>query len=242
MKIASIQTFAVSLAAASMLVACGSDTSPTASLPVEYVAVSVAELQTAEAMSARCTADEARFREQFSILEAFDGTPTVDDYYQSLDSLLTSMSTTSFHASSLAGVHPDEAVRSAGDDCGLLLTKLQTDIGLSRPVYEAVSQIDVSDADEATQFSVQKLLLAFRLGGVDKDEVARNRIRELSDEITIIGQEFDNNIREDTRYLELDSADDLVGLPEDYIAAHQPNEDIFLLYQYRTCSHESGQV
>ena len=93
MKTTSIQTFAVSLAAASMLVACGSDTSPIANLPVEYAAVSVADLQTAEAMSARCTEDEGRFREHLSILEAFDGTPTVDDYYQSLDSLLTQTTT-----------------------------------------------------------------------------------------------------------------------------------------------------
>ena len=94
-----------------------------------------------------------------------------------------------------------------------------------RPIYEAVSQIDASDANEATQFSLQKLLLSFRLSGVDKDAATRTRIRELSDEITAIGQEFGRNIREDTRYLELDSIDDLKGLPEDYIASHQPNED-----------------
>jgi thimet oligopeptidase len=98
-------------------------------------------------------------------------------------------------------------------------------MSLSRPVYDAVSRIDSGDADEATQFSLQKLLLSFRLSGVDKDEAARNRIRELSNEIAAIGQEFDRNIREDTRYLELDSVADLAGLPADYVAAHPPNED-----------------
>jgi Zn-dependent oligopeptidase len=100
-------------------------------------------------------------------------------------------------------VHPDETLRAAGDECERLLTTLATDMSLSRPVYDAVSRIDSGDADEAMQFSLQKLLLSFRLSGVDKDEAARNRIRELSNEIAAIGQEFDRNIREDTRYLEL---------------------------------------
>jgi thimet oligopeptidase len=122
-------------------------------------------------------------------------------------------------------VHPDETLRAAGDECERLLTTLATDMSLSRPVYDAVSRIDSGDADEAMQFSLQKLLLSFRLSGIDKDEAARNRIRELSNEIAAIGQEFDRNIREDTRYLELDSVADLAGLPADYVAAHPPNED-----------------
>ncbi|MDH4049707.1 MAG: Zn-dependent oligopeptidase, partial [Gammaproteobacteria bacterium] len=56
-------------------------------------------------------------------------------------------------------------------------------------------------------------------------ETTRERIRALNDEIVAIGQEFDRNIREDVRYLELDSIDDLAGLPDDYIASHAPGED-----------------
>ena len=217
------------------IVACGgSDATPDVSLPVDYVTVNIADVGTAETMAARCASDEAKFRQHLSSLESFEGVPTVSEYYQSLDSLLTSMSTLASHASSLAGVHPDEALRTAGDECSLLINSLATDISLSRPIYEAVSRIDANDADEATRFSLEKLLLSFRLSGVDKDEATRSRIRELNDELTLIGQEFGRNIREDTRYLELDSVDDLKGLPEDYIAAHQPNEDgkILISTQY----------
>ncbi len=105
----------------------------------------------------------------------------------------------------LAGVHPDAELRSAGDDCEILLTKLDTDMSLSRPLFDAVGQIDATDADDATKHSLQKLLLSFRLSGVDKEPAVRERIRELNDEIATIGQEFDRNIREDVRYLELDS-------------------------------------
>ncbi len=223
MNLEAVRRFAVAALICTTIGACGE--APAPSLPVSYSAINIASIDTAETLTARCASEEASFREHLSVLESFDGTLTVADYYQSLDSLLTSMGTVSSYASSLAGVHPDEELRTAGDECARLLTKLATDISLSRPVYESVSQIDVADADQATQFSVQKLLLSFRLSGVDKDEATRNRIRELSDEITAIGQEFDRNIREDTRYLELDSVDDLAGLPADYIAAHPPNDD-----------------
>ncbi len=215
----------IALVITGSIAGCGGAPAPESSLPVAYAVVDIADINTAETLTARCVSDEAKFREHLALLESFNGTPTVTDYYQSLDSLLASMSTVSSYASSLAGVHPDEELRTAGDDCTLLLTKLATDINLSRPVYEAVSRIDASNADETTQFSLQKLLLSFQLSGVDKDAATRDRIRVLSDEITAIGQEFDRNIREDTRYLELGSLDDLSGLPEDYIAAHQPNDD-----------------
>jgi len=217
-----------------LVAACGGAPDSGSALPVEYTTVNIADVNTAEALSERCIADEASFRGRLATLEAFDGTPTVDGYYRSLDSLLSSIGTVASHASSLAGIHPDEALRTAGDECAVLLTKLGTDISLSRPLYEAVAAIDVSGADDVAQFSIDKLLLSFRLAGVDKDEETRQRIRELSDELALIGQEFDNNIREDTRYLELDSVDDLAGLPDDYVAAHQPDEDgkIMISTQY----------
>jgi len=230
----SMQRMSTGLLAATLIAACGGVSEPESALPVEYTVVEIADIATAEALSERCVAEEASFRERLTVLEAYDGTPSIADYYQSFDSLVSSIGTVASYASSLAAIHPDEALRTAGDECAVLLTKLATDISLSRPVYDAVTRIDTSDADDTTKHSIEKQLLSFRLSGVDKDDATRERIRELSDEITIIGQEFDNNIRSDTRYLELDSTDDLAGLPEDYIAAHQPNEDgkILISTQY----------
>jgi len=208
-----------------VLGACGEAPQPVAALPVEYALVDLNDISTAESLTARCAAGEAKLREHLAQLESYEGTPTIENYYQSYDSLRSSLDTLYYHTSAMGSVHPDEDVRNAGDECSLLMMGLQTEIQLSRPVYEAVAKIDATDADAATQFSLQKLLLSFQLEGVDKDEATRNRIRDLKEEITAIGQEFDKNIRDDTRYLELGSVDDLAGLPEDYIAAHPPNED-----------------
>ena len=221
-----IRIFAL-FGSAFLLVACGESESPATAteLPIRYAAIDLADLTNAEALTTRCAEEEGLFREHLATLEGYSGKPTIDNYYQSLDSLYASISTVTAHAASLARIHPDADLRTAGEACEQFLTKVSTDMDLSRPLYEAVSKIEVDDEDEATRFSVEKLLLSFRLAGVDRDEASRERIRELNDEILAVGQEFDRNIREDVRYLELESVDDLAGLPEDYIAAHQPNED-----------------
>lgn len=212
------------LIAAAVLGAC-SQSVETPELPVRYVSVSLEDMNTAEGLSALCSREHDALREHLRALEAFDGTATVGNYLESLNSLSTSLSNVSSAAQSLAGVHPDKAVRDAGDDCAQSLARIGTDIGLSRPVYEAVSSISLEGADDVTQYAVAKSLLGFRLSGVDKDEATRNRIRQLNDDIVAIGQDFERNIREDVRYLELDSVEDLAGLPQDYVDNHPPGDD-----------------
>ena len=136
-------------------------------------------------------------REHFAALESFEGKATVENYYKSLDSLSTSLSNMNFAATSLAGVHPNADLRTAGEECAQLLSEIGTDLGLSRPIYEEVSSLDASNEDEATQHSIKKTLLAFKLSGVDKDEATRQRIRELNTELVNTGQTFDRNIREE---------------------------------------------
>ncbi len=218
------------------LAACGAgeNTDTASELPVRHAAVGLAEIATAEALTGRCNEEEVLLRAHFATLEAYSGQPTLDGYYKSLDSLFSSLGTVTSTAQSLSGVHPDPDLRDAGETCAQLLTKVATDMSLSRPLYDAVRQLDLANADATTRHSVDKLLLSFRLAGVDKDDEARERIRELNDDIVAIGQEFSRNIRDDVRYLELDSADDLAGLPQDYVAAHGPNEDgkIMISTQY----------
>jgi thimet oligopeptidase len=201
------------------------DSHDAATLPIRFVDIDLQQMDTADDLTALCSAEETALRDQLKTLESFEGKATIDGYLESLNSLTASLSNVSNAAQSLGSVHPDEAVRDAGDACAQNLARINTDISLSRPVYEAVSSIEVSDADEATRHSVSKMLLGFRLSGVDKDDATRERIRALNDEIVAIGQDFDRNIREDVRYLVLDSVGELAGLPGDYIDAHPPGED-----------------
>ena len=224
------------LASTALIAACGAPQDPdvATTLPIRYSTIDLADLDNAEQLTAFCAEEEAALRDHMAEIEAASAAPTVEGYLEPLNSLATSLSNISSTAQSLSGVHPDKAVRDAAEACAQSLASIGTDLGLSRPIYEAMSSVDLADADDTTRFAVEKSLLGFRLSGVDKDEATRDRIRELSNELVAIGQEWDRNIREDVHYLELDSADDLVGLPEDYIAARQPNENgkILISTQY----------
>ena len=71
-----------------------------------------------------------------------------------------------------------------------------TELSLNRGVYDALAGLDVSTADAETQYYVQRTLRDFRLAGVDKDDATRKRIQQLRDELVVIGQDFDRNIRD----------------------------------------------
>ncbi len=54
---------------------------------------------------------------------------------------------------------------------------------------------------------------------MDKDAPTRVRVRALNEELVRIGQEFQRNIRDDVRQIEVSPAE-LLGLPDDYVKAH----------------------
>jgi len=230
------------------LAACGPDEtavqpSETAALTADYRLVDIGELATAADLNAACDGEVAALTAALATLEQAAGDVPEPDYLEFLNSQFVSASNMSYRAGTLAGVHPDEAMRDAGDACGQALTKIYSDLTLSRPIYDRISAMDLAGEDAGTQRFVEKLLLTFRLAGVDREETTRERIKALNDEIVAIGQAFDRNIADDVRYLELSSVDQLAGLPEDYIAAHPPDEsgviristqypDVFPLFSY----------
>ena len=128
-------------------------------------------------------------------------------------------------AMSLAGllsqVHPDKAVRDQSDSCEQQINRFITDLSLNRELFEALSEVRTDNLDAETKRMLQKTLQDFKRSGVDKSAETRDRIRKLEEELVLIGQDFGRNIREDVRFIEVDPKISLVGLPEDYIAAHK---------------------
>ena len=131
------------LSCAVLVTACGQGETPdaTSKLSVRYVVVNLADVNSAATLTARCEAEEATFRAHFAELEAYSGTPTIDEYYRSLDSLFSSIGTVEATTSSLGKIHPDEELRAAGEACSQLLSKVTVDMSLSRPLYDAVNQL-----------------------------------------------------------------------------------------------------
>ena len=141
-------------------------------------------------------------------------------------------------ASLLRSVHPGEAVRKAAEECEQKAADAATKLSLDRGVFDALfegkgsagtldaalGKMSLDGADEATRQLARRALRDFRRAGVDKDEATRERIRKLQEELVVIGQSFDANIRNDVRTIKLDPSQ-LAGLPEDWIRAHAPGPD-----------------
>lgn len=132
-------------------------------------------------------------------------------------------------ASSMAGllsqVHPSDDIRKKAESCEQDISKFVTDLSLDKEVFAALERGEKETLDAEAKRLLDHTLRSFRRAGVDKDDATRERIRELKAELVTIGQRFGQNIREDRPFIEVDSVDDLAGLPADYIAAHKPNAD-----------------
>ncbi|HEX9578463.1 MAG TPA: M3 family metallopeptidase [Myxococcales bacterium] len=140
------------------------------------------------------------------------------------DEATAAISDASARASLLRSVHPDAAMRDAGERCEQDAEALATQLALDPEVYRPLAQVDASREDEGTRWYLFRVLRDFRRAGVDKDAAVRARARELNEELVRIGQEFQRNIRDDVRRIEVPPSA-LLGLPDDYIRAHPPSAD-----------------
>jgi thimet oligopeptidase len=119
-------------------------------------------------------------------------------------------------------VHPLADVRDAAQQLSQVIGAESVALSLNRDVYQALAALNasVADADAATLYYLDRALLGYRLSGVDKDEPTRNRIRALADTMTQLSMTFSRAVQDDVRKIPVDNPDDLLGLPDDYLARH----------------------
>lgn len=184
---------------------------------------SVAEIATADAdgLAAATERAIATARAHLDIVRAGGDTLAVLDAY---DEAVAGLSGLYGILDVVGKAHPDAANRTAADTGQQALSKEMTDISLDRSVYDALVALDLTGADEATQHYLSRTLRDFRRAGVDRDDATRERVRALHNELVAIGQDFDRNIRSDTKTVKLAPAE-LDGLPEDYRRSHPVGED-----------------
>src|SRR5438874_2154596 len=96
------------------------------------------------------------------------------------DEATSAISNASARASLLRSVHPDAAMRDAGERCEQEAEALSTELALDPEVYAPLSRIDASGEDEETCWYLFRVLRDFRRAGVDKDAQARARARAMT--------------------------------------------------------------
>ncbi|MEH6557003.1 MAG: M3 family metallopeptidase [Oceanicoccus sp.] len=180
---------------------------------------------TATELTEQCSQQLKNANGSFRRLESLQPPFTVDNLLRPVDQMFVDIDNDTGMTYLLNNVHPDTDLQAAADTCIQNFSNLLTEIGLSKPLYERLQQVDVSDKQADTQRYLTELLRDFKRSGVDKNERERESIRAISEKITALGQDFAKNIREDVRSITLNSVADLDGMPQDYIEQHLPDEN-----------------
>jgi thimet oligopeptidase len=193
--------------------------------PQNDAAPFLTNIHTSAEFSAKQEARLVRAQELLDRLVAVKERHTIANTLATFDEILTELDAAGSQAGLIEQVHPDSAMRDAAEKYTQKVSAFGSELSLNRKVYEALSAMDVSKADDVTKFYVEKTLRDFRLAGVDKDEATRTKIKALLDELVLIGQDFARNIRDDVRTVYAVNAAELDGLPQDYIDRHKPEAD-----------------
>jgi len=216
--------------------ACGRDTGPAEPAPTnpsppaetttsEAVPEAAPPSDVAQAYRERCETALASAEEMLSALEAPRDEYTLVTVFEPFNELTRQIDNNMYDAQLMFYAHPDADLRAAAGECDQKFQALNTRLFLSGPVFEAFSGVDVSDEDAETRYFAEKQLIQFKLNGVSRDEATRERIRQVSDEIVALENDFAANIAGDVRSVKVSSADRLQGMPSDWIGSHPAGED-----------------
>ncbi len=147
----------------------------------------------------------------------------------------------------LAQVHPDEQVRTLAEDREQQISRFETDRGLDRELYAVLAAVDPAGLDDTAARLLQLTLRDFRRSGVDRADDIRDRLRELAEQATVVGQEFSRNIRDDVRTVRV-TPERLAGLPPDFLDRHPAEADGLVtlstdypdVIPFRTFAHDAA--
>ena len=181
-------------------------------------------LEGAEQASAWVESHLAACRAKIAELLAVGGGRTVANTLRPYDQACWHLRMAGSQSGVMFMVHPAADVRDAAQACSQSISAEGTALSLNREVYQALSALDVSTEDEATRYYLERALLGYKLSGVDKDDATREQIRALADRMTELSMAFSRTVQDDVRRIEVADAEQLRGLPEDYLARHGVTE------------------
>ncbi len=176
-------------------------------------------------VTAMCDARIDAIRSMQTKLEVMPLTTTSADLLAAYDDLYNlTVSAVSTEPRLIKETNPDAAIRKAAEECLQRSSEAQTNVRMSRPIFERLQAVEKSGVAAELRYTVARQINNYRRAGVDKDEATRKRIADLQKAITETFIEFDRNINADTSSLKV-RPEELAGLPQDYIDRNKPGTD-----------------
>jgi thimet oligopeptidase len=205
---------------------------PTSKKPEDPVKDTVAEPAAPEKTESEKFLEECRrglesARALLPTIKGVEGARTLDNTLVPYNDLLLGVSQSAAEAGLFSEVHPDEKIRDAARTCEQDVSAFVTELQLDRGLYDALAAVDVSGLDAEAKRFVEHTLRDFRRAGVDKDQATRDRLKQINEETTKLGQQFSKNIAEDVRFVEVADGARLGGMPKDYVESHRTADGKF---------------
>jgi thimet oligopeptidase len=172
----------------------------------------------AKQISATCDAALKRASATVKKLEAKKGD---NGFLKSWNDLQIDLENTGNPLYLLANVHTDKATRDAGDACVLKLTSFGTDLFQNEKLYKRVAAVVPKNAIDAKL--KKDLSESFEDTGVTLPLDKRARAKAIFEKLEELRQSFDRNVRDDKTKLTF-SAEELKGLPADYLSSRKLDE------------------
>ena len=170
-----------------------------------------------------CRGFIAKARGELQALLDDQAKPAVETTLEGFNELLRAGSAAASMARLAYEVHPDAKLRDAGRRCEREYSELYSELFLDKRVYDAIKAVDLGKADAATKRFATDLIRDYQRAGITLDGKQRDRMMEISEQITDVGQQIHTAIAGDTRFIEVTGVARLAGMPEDWIAAHPPD-------------------
>ena len=195
--------------------------------PTKYQSIPLERLNSVTELSQYCAQFLKNAKAQKLLAQNAKQSPTQHNFYAPFDALLVSIKSFSSRLRLISDSFEQPALRDAARACQQKLSAFESDIYLSRDIYNQYSAINKEDLDDETQYSLQKQLTKFQQSGVNTDNNTREQLRRLLRELVTIEQKFNKNINESVRYIKV-KPEELKGVPEDFIKAKTPDENGYI--------------
>ncbi len=167
----------------------------------------------------------AAHRREIKDLLAVTEKRTTENTLRHFDRAFAELNSAGAQSGVLNSVHPQKEIRDTAEAMTQKVSEAGTALSLNREVYEALSAMDVTWEDGPTRHYVERVLLDYRLAGVDKDDATRAQIRALHDKATMLSLTFSRNVQEGANVVVAENIGELEGLPADFLESHTPAED-----------------
>jgi thimet oligopeptidase len=185
----------------------------------------LSEFESPSSVDARVSELLAANRAIIAELARDTGPATVETVLRPIDRASRELGNLRRGLSLLRSVHPDARLSSAFEAGERAVSAFFTELYLDAGVFRRLSAVDPLLLDREARRYLDRLLRDFRRSGVDRDEATRREIQLLREQLVELGQAFANNIASDVRSIELDGAEELDGLPLDFVRTRPPGPD-----------------